>query len=43
MLSSPEAYEIKREAMAILHEEAMKSFKSGAGADFAETYGKAGN
>ena len=43
MLSSPEAYEIKREAMAILHEEAMKSFKSGAGADFAETSGKAGN
>ena len=27
MLSSPEAYEIKREAMEILHEEAMKNFK----------------
>jgi len=40
MLNSPEAYEIKREAMAILHEEAMKSFKSGSGADFAEAYGK---
>ena len=43
MLNSPEAYEIKREAMGILHEEAMKSFTSGSGADFAETYGKAGN
>ncbi|KUO58643.1 MAG: ABC transporter [Alphaproteobacteria bacterium BRH_c36] len=42
MLSSPEAYAIKREAMGILHEEAMKSFKSGSGADFAEAYGKGG-
>ncbi len=41
MLNSPEAYEIKREAMGILHEEAMKSFKSGSGSDFAEAYGKA--
>ncbi|MEP6355556.1 MAG: ABC transporter ATP-binding protein [Hyphomicrobiales bacterium] len=32
MLSSPEAYEIKREAMEILHEEAMKNFK-GTGSD----------
>jgi NitT/TauT family transport system ATP-binding protein len=30
ILSSPEAYAYKREAMAILHEEAMKSFRSGA-------------
>ncbi|MFN3868673.1 MAG: ABC transporter ATP-binding protein [Hyphomicrobiaceae bacterium] len=30
MLNSPEAYAIKREAMSILHEEAMKSFKSSA-------------
>jgi NitT/TauT family transport system ATP-binding protein len=28
MLSSPEAYAYKRDAMAILHEEAMKSFRS---------------
>lgn len=41
MLNSSEAYAIKREAMGILHEEAMKSFKSGSGADFAEAYGKA--
>lgn len=40
MLASPEAYQIKREAMEILHEEAMKSFKSGSGADFAQAYGK---
>lgn len=40
MLSSSEAYAIKREAMAILHEEAMKSFKAGAASDFAEAYGK---
>lgn len=39
MLSSPEAYEYKGEAMAILHEEALKSFKrSGAQADFVEAY-----
>jgi len=30
MLSSPEAYQYKREAMEILHEEAMRSFKSSA-------------
>ncbi|MBU1210751.1 MAG: ABC transporter ATP-binding protein [Alphaproteobacteria bacterium] len=42
MLASAEAYAIKREAMAILHEEAMKSFKAGSGADFAEAYGKDG-
>lgn len=37
MLSSPEAYEYKRQAMAILYEEAMKSFqKGGAGAEVAE-------
>lgn len=29
MLSSPEAFELKRQAMAILHEEAMKSFQRG--------------
>ena len=41
MLSSPEAYEYKREAMAILHDEALKSFKlSGAQADFVEAYSK---
>lgn len=42
MLNSTEAYRIKREAMAILHEEAMKSFSAGAGSDFAEAYGRAG-
>lgn len=37
MLSSPEAYDYKREAMAILHEEAMKNFRTGSNsADFAE-------
>ena len=41
MLNSPEAYEYKREAMAILHDEALKSFKlSGAQADFVEAYSK---
>ena len=40
MLSSPEAYEIKREAMEILHEEAMKSFRSGTTSDMAEAYAK---
>lgn len=39
MLSSPEAYEYKGQAMAILHEEALKSFKrSGTQADFVEAY-----
>ena len=41
MLSSTEAYEYKREAMAILHDEALKSFKrTGARADFVEAYAK---
>ena len=42
MLGSPEAYNYKREAMEILHEEAMKSFSRQAGAqnDFLEAYGK---
>ncbi len=40
MLSSPEAFEYKREAMEILHEEAMKSFKAGATSDLAEAYAK---
>lgn len=41
MLSSPEAYDYKRQAMEILHEEAMKGF-SGAGdqSDFLEGYRK---
>ncbi len=43
MLNSSEAYDIKREAMAILHEEAMKSFKSGTTSDFAEAYAKGGH
>ncbi len=39
MLTSPEAYEYKREAMEILYEEAVKSFKSsGRQADFVEAY-----
>lgn len=42
MLSSEEAYAIKRDAMEILHEEAMKSFKSGTKSDFAEAYAKSG-
>lgn len=42
MLSSSEAYAIKREAMAMLHEEAMKSFKAGSASDFAEAYAKVG-
>ena len=43
MLSSPEAYEYKREAMEILHEEAMKSFGSTAGtSDFAESFARHG-
>lgn len=40
MLSSPEAFEYKREAMEILHEEAMRSFKAGAGADIAAAYAR---
>jgi NitT/TauT family transport system ATP-binding protein len=43
MLSSPEAYEYKRHAMEILHEEALKSFKGGAGnSDFLEAYSRQG-
>ena len=39
MLSSSEAYEYKREAMELLHEEAMKSFKSSeVGDDFMKAY-----
>jgi len=39
MLSSAEAYEYKREAMEILHEEALKSFKSsGKQSDFVEAF-----
>ena len=39
MLSSSEAYEYKREAMELLHEEAMKSFKgSEVGDDFMKAY-----
>jgi len=42
MMSSTEAYAYRREAMAILHEEAMKSFADGAGASgFIEAYTKA--
>ena len=41
MMSSPEAFAYKREALGILHEEAMKSFRSGAvSADFIEAYTK---
>ncbi len=41
MLSSPEAYEYKREAMEILHEEAMKNFAADADSgDFAESFRK---
>lgn len=40
MLSSAEAFDYKREAMEILHEEAMRSFKAGAGADIAAAYAK---
>jgi NitT/TauT family transport system ATP-binding protein len=43
--SSPEYLEIKREALELLHEEAMKSFASGAinAADFLEAYSKMGD
>ena len=37
MLSSPQAYEYKREAMAILHEEAMRSFKKSGPAPMSAT------
>lgn len=41
MLSSPEAYGYKRQALEILHEEALKSFnRSGDQADFVEAYSK---
>ena len=41
MMSSPEAFAYKREALGILHEEAMRSFRSGAvSADFIEAYTK---
>lgn len=41
MLSSPESYAYKRQAMAILHEEAMKSFKSGATSqDFIDSFSR---
>lgn len=41
MLSSPEAYVYKRDAMAILHEEAMKSFRAtGTSQDFIEAFSR---
>ena len=41
MLSSPEAYEYKRHAMEILHEEALKSFKgANTSSDFLEAYSR---
>jgi NitT/TauT family transport system ATP-binding protein len=41
MLSSTEAYEYKREAMEILHDEAMKSFKrTGTQSDFVDAYSR---
>lgn len=40
MLSSPEAYDYKRRAMEILHEEALRSFKGGGRSDFLEAYSK---
>ncbi|MBO31233.1 MAG: ABC transporter [Acidimicrobiaceae bacterium] len=41
MLSSPEAYEYKRHAMEILHEEALKSFKgTNTSSDFLEAYSR---
>ena len=44
MMSSPEAYRYKAEAMEILHEEAMKSFADTASASgFMEVYTKAGD
>ena len=44
MMSSPEAYRYKSEAMEILHEEAMKSFADSASASgFMEVYAKTGD
>ncbi|MDH3637004.1 MAG: ABC transporter ATP-binding protein [Gammaproteobacteria bacterium] len=44
MLSSPEAYDYKRRAMEILHEEALKSFTSASGqTEFLEAYSKRGD
>ncbi len=41
MLSTPEAYDYKRQAMEILHEEALKSFKrTGGQADFVDAYSR---
>ena len=41
MLSTPEAYDYKRQAMEILHEEALKSFKrTGGQDDFLDAYAK---
>ena len=42
VLSLPQAFHYKREAMAILHEEAMRSFKTtgGASSDFIEAYAR---
>ena len=41
MMGSSEAYDYKRQAMEILHEEALKSFKtSGAQADFVDAYSR---
>ena len=41
MLSTPEAYSYKRQAMEILHEEALKSFKrTGGQSDFVDAYSK---
>lgn len=38
MLNSPEAYEYKREAMSILHDEAMRSFNSTGNSDFTNSF-----
>lgn len=45
VMGSPEYLEIKREALELLHEEAMKSFAAGAvnSADFLEAYSKMGD
>lgn len=45
IMSSPEYLDIKREALELLHEEAMKSFAAGAvnSADFLEAYSKMGD
>ncbi len=41
MLSSPQAYEYKRHAMEMLHEEALKSFQgTGSSSDFLEAYSR---